>query len=212
LTPRHVVSPHAHERLATSATVRRRARYRLARARPESRKRAESGPKRIASGRAAIRAIAIVRLQAQNRLYRAPGAHSSEPSRQSASSLGSFAGVSKRTVEKIAAVVKAADVDREKFGHLVEEMDRTGSRAAGRRGQTFRSERLKLPDIGNVWGLAFAAAAPAGSTARSRGFFRAAFAPARTFAVGPGAAAAGTTPTAGRDLRPPLATPVSLPW
>ena len=165
-----------------------------------------------ASGRAAIRAIAIVRLQARNRLYRGPGAHSSEPSRQLASSLGSFAGVSKRTVEKIAAVVKAADVDREKFGHLVEEMDRTGSRAAGRRGQTFRSERLKLPDIGNVWGLAFAAAAPAGSTARARGFFRAAFAPARTFAVGPGAAAARTTPTAGRDLRPPPATPVSLPW
>jgi hypothetical protein len=40
--------------------------------------------------------------------------------------IGSFAGVSGRTVEKIAAVVKAAEERPEQFGHLVKEMDRTG--------------------------------------------------------------------------------------
>jgi hypothetical protein len=40
--------------------------------------------------------------------------------------IGSFAGISGRTVEKIAAVVEAAETQPEKFGHLVEEMDRTG--------------------------------------------------------------------------------------
>jgi hypothetical protein len=43
-----------------------------------------------------------------------------------ATKIGSFAGVSGRTVEKIAAVVKAAEEKPEKFGHLVKEMDRTG--------------------------------------------------------------------------------------
>jgi N6-adenosine-specific RNA methylase IME4 len=40
--------------------------------------------------------------------------------------VGAFAGVSGRTVEKIKAVVEAAEENPEKFGHLVEEMDRTG--------------------------------------------------------------------------------------
>jgi N6-adenosine-specific RNA methylase IME4/ParB-like chromosome segregation protein Spo0J len=40
--------------------------------------------------------------------------------------IGAFAGVSGRTVEKIAAVVEAAEAEPAKFGHLVEEMDRTG--------------------------------------------------------------------------------------
>jgi ParB-like chromosome segregation protein Spo0J len=40
--------------------------------------------------------------------------------------IGAFAGVSGRTVEKIAAVVDAAETEPEKFGHLVEEMDKTG--------------------------------------------------------------------------------------
>jgi ParB/RepB/Spo0J family partition protein len=40
--------------------------------------------------------------------------------------IGALAGVSGRTVEKIAAVVAAAEADPEKFGHLVEEMDKTG--------------------------------------------------------------------------------------
>jgi N6-adenosine-specific RNA methylase IME4 len=40
--------------------------------------------------------------------------------------VGAFAGVSGRTVEKIKAVVEAAEENPEKFGHLVKEMDRTG--------------------------------------------------------------------------------------
>jgi ParB-like chromosome segregation protein Spo0J len=40
--------------------------------------------------------------------------------------IGALAGVSGRTVDKIAAVVAAAEAEPERFGHLVEEMDRTG--------------------------------------------------------------------------------------
>jgi N6-adenosine-specific RNA methylase IME4 len=40
--------------------------------------------------------------------------------------LGAFAGMSGRTVEKIAEIVEAAEAEPEKFGDLVAEMDRTG--------------------------------------------------------------------------------------
>jgi len=40
--------------------------------------------------------------------------------------IGAFAGVSGRTVEKIAAVVEAAEAEPERFGKLVADMDRTG--------------------------------------------------------------------------------------
>jgi N6-adenosine-specific RNA methylase IME4/ParB-like chromosome segregation protein Spo0J len=40
--------------------------------------------------------------------------------------IGAFAGVSGRTVEKIADVVAAAEAEPAKFSHLVDEMDRTG--------------------------------------------------------------------------------------
>jgi N6-adenosine-specific RNA methylase IME4 len=40
--------------------------------------------------------------------------------------VGAFAGVSGRTVEKIKDVVDAAKEEPERFGHLVDEMDRTG--------------------------------------------------------------------------------------
>jgi ParB-like chromosome segregation protein Spo0J len=40
--------------------------------------------------------------------------------------IGALAGVSGRTVEKIAAIVAAAEAEPKKFSHLVEEMDRTG--------------------------------------------------------------------------------------
>lgn len=40
--------------------------------------------------------------------------------------IGAVAGLSGRTIDKIRDVVEAAEVDPEKFGHLVEEMDRTG--------------------------------------------------------------------------------------
>jgi len=45
---------------------------------------------------------------------------------QSRDKIGAFAGVSGKTVEKIAKVVEAAEAEPEKFGKLVEEMDRTG--------------------------------------------------------------------------------------
>src|SRR5262245_14167988 len=40
--------------------------------------------------------------------------------------IGAFAGVSGRTVEKIAAVVDAAKAEPERFGKLLDDMDRTG--------------------------------------------------------------------------------------
>jgi N6-adenosine-specific RNA methylase IME4/ParB-like chromosome segregation protein Spo0J len=40
--------------------------------------------------------------------------------------IGAFAGISGRTVEKIAAVCEAAEAEPHKFGRLVEDMDRTG--------------------------------------------------------------------------------------
>lgn len=45
---------------------------------------------------------------------------------RSADKIGAFAGVSGRTVEKIAKVVEAAEREPEKFGSLAKEMDRTG--------------------------------------------------------------------------------------
>ena len=45
---------------------------------------------------------------------------------QTRDKIGAFAGVSGRTVEKIAEVVAAAEKNPEEFGGLVEEMDRTG--------------------------------------------------------------------------------------
>lgn len=41
--------------------------------------------------------------------------------------IGAALGVSGRGVEKIAAVVAAADAEPERYGKLVEEMDRTGT-------------------------------------------------------------------------------------
>ena len=40
--------------------------------------------------------------------------------------IGTFAGVSGRTVEKITKVVAAAESNPERFGHLVQQMDETG--------------------------------------------------------------------------------------
>jgi ParB/RepB/Spo0J family partition protein len=43
---------------------------------------------------------------------------------RSADKIGAFAGVSGRTVEKIAKVVEAAEAEPETYGHLIEELDR----------------------------------------------------------------------------------------
>jgi ParB/RepB/Spo0J family partition protein len=51
------------------------------------------------------------------------GAKISQPSR-STDKIGAFAGVSGRTVEKIAKVVEAAEAEPEKYSHLIQELDR----------------------------------------------------------------------------------------
>jgi N6-adenosine-specific RNA methylase IME4 len=53
------------------------------------------------------------------------GAKVSQPLRTT-DKIGAFAGVSGRTVEKIAAVVDAAEAEPERFGKLLADMDRTG--------------------------------------------------------------------------------------
>jgi ParB/RepB/Spo0J family partition protein len=62
--------------------------------------------------------------------------------------IGAFAGVSGRTVEKIAAVMKAAEAEPERFGKLAAEMDRTG-KANG----AFRKLRMANDEV-RVAGLA----------------------------------------------------------
>ena len=52
---------------------------------------------------------------------------------QTRDKIGAFAGISGRTVDKIAAVVEAAKREPKRFGHLVEEMDRTGKVNAAHR-------------------------------------------------------------------------------
>jgi MT-A70 len=69
--------------------------------------------------------------------------------------IGSFAGVSGRTVEKIAAVVDAAKAEPERFGKLLADMDRTG-RVNGifrrlkiiKQGDAIRAEPPPLPGNG----------------------------------------------------------------
>ena len=53
------------------------------------------------------------------------GAKVSQPSRAT-DKIGAFAGVSGRTVEKIAAVVAAAEAEPERFGNLLADMDKSG--------------------------------------------------------------------------------------
>lgn len=53
------------------------------------------------------------------------GAKVSQPSR-TMDKVGAFAGISGRTVEKIAAVVEAAEAEPDRFGKLLADMDRTG--------------------------------------------------------------------------------------
>jgi hypothetical protein len=69
--------------------------------------------------------------------------------------IGAFAGVSGRTVEKIAAIVAAAEAEPERFGKLAADMDRTG-RVNGplrrlkvaRQAEAIRKEPSPLPGNG----------------------------------------------------------------
>jgi ParB-like chromosome segregation protein Spo0J len=68
----------------------------------------------------------IEKADAEGRMKAGTPAKVSQGSGRVTDKIGSFAGVSGRTVEKIAAVVAAAEAEPEKFGHLVEEMDKSG--------------------------------------------------------------------------------------
>jgi hypothetical protein len=72
-----------------------------------------------------------------------------EPAGRARDKIGSFAGVSGRTVEKIAQVVKAAEEKPEKFGHLVEAIDRTGkvNGAFRKLRQSNDEERVKALEV-----------------------------------------------------------------
>jgi ParB-like chromosome segregation protein Spo0J len=68
----------------------------------------------------------IEKAAAERRMKAGTPAKVSQGSGRVTDKTGALAGVSGRTVEKIAAVVAAAEAEPEKFGHLVEEMDKTG--------------------------------------------------------------------------------------
>ncbi len=66
--------------------------------------------------------------------------------------IGAFAGVSGRTVDKIRDVVEAAEVEPEKFGHLVEEMDRTGKVTGAHRKLKMAQDEKRILDVVPVGG------------------------------------------------------------
>jgi len=68
----------------------------------------------------------IEKAAAEQRMKAGTPAKVSQGSGRVTDKIGGLAGVSGRTVEKIAAVVAAAEAEPEKFGHLIEEMDKTG--------------------------------------------------------------------------------------
>lgn len=66
--------------------------------------------------------------------------------------IGAFAGVSGRTVEKIAQVVKAAEQEPQKFGHLVAEMDRTGKVTGAYRKLRMANDEARIQGVAPVAG------------------------------------------------------------
>ena len=63
-----------------------------------------------------------------------------------------FTGVSGRTLDKATAVVKAAEADPKKFGHLVEEMDRTGKVTGAYRKVRMADDEARIMSIQPVEG------------------------------------------------------------
>jgi ParB/RepB/Spo0J family partition protein len=66
----------------------------------------------------------IERAAAEQRMKAGTPAKISQGSGRVTDKIGAFAGVSGRTVEKIAKVVQAAETEPTKYGHLLEELDR----------------------------------------------------------------------------------------
>jgi N6-adenosine-specific RNA methylase IME4 len=79
------------------------------------------------------------------------GAKVSQPSRAT-DKIGAFAGVSGRTVEKIAAVIEAAESEPERFGPLVVEMDRTGKVNAAHRALRRVGDEKRILGLAPVMG------------------------------------------------------------
>ena len=63
-----------------------------------------------------------------------------------------FTGVSGRTLDKATAVVEAAESDPEKFGHLVEQMDRTGKVAGAYRKVRMANDEARIMNVQPVVG------------------------------------------------------------
>ena len=59
---------------------------------------------------------------------------------RAADKLSKYAGVSRRTLEKATEVMEAAEAEPEKYGRLVEEMDRTGSQNRGKEQESIRGQ------------------------------------------------------------------------
>jgi N6-adenosine-specific RNA methylase IME4 len=66
--------------------------------------------------------------------------------------IGALVNVSGKTIEKIAAVVEAAQAEPEKFGHLVEEMDRTGKVNAAHRALRRTEDERRILGLAPVVG------------------------------------------------------------
>jgi N6-adenosine-specific RNA methylase IME4 len=66
----------------------------------------------------------IEKAAAEQRMKAGTPAKVSQGSGRASDKIGAFAGVSGRTIEKIARVVEAAEAEPERFGHLIEELDR----------------------------------------------------------------------------------------
>jgi DNA modification methylase/ParB-like chromosome segregation protein Spo0J len=78
------------------------------------------------------------------------GAKVSQPSRTT-DRIGKFAGISGRTVEKIAAIMDAAEADPETFGDLVKRMDRSGKvEPAYRRLKHLQTQQEMIEQAANV--------------------------------------------------------------
>jgi ParB-like nuclease domain len=68
----------------------------------------------------------VEKAAAEQRMKAGTPAKVSQGSGRATDKIGAFAGVSGRTVEKIAQVCAAAEAEPEKYGRLLEDMDRTG--------------------------------------------------------------------------------------
>ena len=71
---------------------------------------------------------------------------------QTRDKVAEFTGVSGRTLDKATAVVEAAEADPEKFGHLVEQMDRTGKVTGAYRKVRMANDEARIMNVQPVVG------------------------------------------------------------